>query len=244
MNLIDLLIIIFLLFGLLKGLRKGLLNSLVGLCGTVIGLFVALNTYSYVVGWLDVRFQLTDKIAQYFEKRLVLSETVSQLKVGTLPYTEVNPSWDMLQLPEMLKLQLQSFSRNIGEQIGQTADFCLGDILYLFLAGIVLKILAIIFIWVLVDKGLSLISHLITRLTEDTFLGSLNKLGGLCIGILIRGLVLTVIIGLISPFFNIAQHTEPSFLSAVLKTTGEAFLVPWFTLAFSVLTGKLFSFWL
>jgi uncharacterized membrane protein required for colicin V production len=244
MNLIDLLIIIFLLFGLLKGLKKGLLNSLVGLCSTLLGLFVAFKTHSYVAGWLDARFQLLAKIAQYFEKRLVLSETVSQLKVETLSLAETNTSWDMLALPEKLKLQLLDFSQKIGEQFGQTGDACLGDILYLFLAEIILKILVIILIWVLVDKGLLLISHLITKLTEDTFLGSLNKLGGVCIGLLIRALVLTIIIGLISPLFNIAQHTEPSFLSAVLKTTSEAFLVPWFASAFSLLTGKMLLFWL
>lgn len=244
MNLIDLLIIIFLLFGLWKGFRKGLLNSLVGLCSTLLGLFVAWQTHACVAGWLDNGFQLTTKLARYFEQRLVLSETVSQLNVGTLSLPATNTSGATLQLSARLKLQLVEFAEKMGEQIGLGADVYLGDILYLFLAKLVLQILVIILIWFLVDKGLLLIAQLITKLTENTFLGSLNKIGGVCIGLLSRVFVLTIIIGLSSPFFNLAQYTEPSFLSSVLQTTSEAFLVPWFTSAFSFLTGKLFSFWL
>lgn len=243
MNLIDLLLIISLLLGLIKGFRKGLLNSLVGLFSCLIGFFVALKSYFYLVKWLEVKFQLTVKLAQYFEKRLVLSETVSQLEIGTLPIADVSTSIDGLPLPEMLRMQLFDFMQKIGEQISQNAEACLGDVLYLFLAEFVLKILVIILIWFVVDKGLMFFSRFLTKLTENTFIGALNKVGGVCIGLLIRVLILTIVIGLISPLFSLVQHTEPSFLSAVLKTMGEARLVPYFTALFSLLTGEMLPFW-
>ena len=56
MNLIDLLLIVF-CYRDSGGYRKGLLNSLVGLCSSIIGLF-AIKTYSYVVAWLEAKYQL------------------------------------------------------------------------------------------------------------------------------------------------------------------------------------------
>lgn len=227
MNFIDVLLIIFLLLGSIKGFKKGFLNSLVGLFSSLIGLFVAIKTHLYLAGWLETKFQLTAGLAQYFEKRLALSQAVSQLKIETLP--------------EKLELSLGEFAQRTGEQM---ADVCLGDILYLFLAEIVLKVVVIILIWFIVAKGLRLCSHLITKLTENTFLGFINKVGGICTGLLIRVLTLTIIIGLSSPLLKIAPHTEPSFLSAVLQIISEARLVPCFTSAFSLLTGNLLSLWL
>lgn len=244
MNLIDLLLIIFLLLGVIKGFKKGFLNSLVDLVSSLIGLFVAIKTHLYLARWLETKFQLTATFAQYFEKRLALSQAVSQLKVGTLPSSDVSTYEDILQLPEKLKFLLWDFAQKIGEQIGEMGDACLGDVLYLFLAEILLKVLVLILIWFVVAQGLRLFSRLLTKLTENTFLGSLNKLGGVCTGLLIRVLTLTIIIGLSSPLFNIAQHTEPSFLSAVLRIINEAYLVPYFASGFSLLMGNLLSLWL
>ncbi|MDD4665217.1 MAG: CvpA family protein [Clostridia bacterium] len=243
MNLIDLLLIIFLFLGLLKGFKKGLLNSLVGLLSCLVGLFVAIKASPYVAVWLETKFQLTAKVAQYFEKRLALSEAVSQLKIGSLPLADVNALGDSLSsLPEQLRTQLLDFAQKIGEQMGQAAEANLGDVLYLFLAEIVVKIVVIILIWFIIDKGLCFCACFLTKLTENTFLGFLNKCGGVCIGLLIRVLTLTIVIGLSSPLFNLARHTEPSFLSTVLQTISEAQLVPYFTALFSLLTGRLLFF--
>ncbi|NLO76255.1 MAG: CvpA family protein [Clostridia bacterium] len=244
MNLIDLLLIVFLLLGIIKGYRKGLLNSLVGLCSSIIGLFVAIKTYSYVVAWLEAKYQFTSKLSQYFAERLTFSETVGESTLGSLPLSEASPAWGGLPLPEILKTQLLEISQGLGEKFGQAAVTNIGDVLYLFLAEKVLNLLAIILIWFVVNKGLCLLSNFFTSLTKDTFLGSLNRIGGICIGLLIRVLILTIIIGLCNPLFNVAPHAEPSFFSAVLITISEAQLVPCFTTLFSILTGQILTLWL
>lgn len=243
MNIIDLLLIVFVLLGIIKGYKKGLLNSLVGLCSSIIGLIVAINTHAYFVSWLEAQYQLTSKLSLYFQERLAISEAVSQLKLETLAHIDTSTAWEGLYLPDLLMKQLLDFSENGGGSMTPTAVVNVGDVLYVFLAQIVLKLLAIMIIWFLVNKGLCLLAHFFTNLTEDTFIGVLNKLGGVGVGFLIRVLVLTIIMGLCSPFFNIAQHTEPSFLSAVLKTISEAQLVPYFTSLFTVLTGQILLLW-
>jgi len=243
MNLIDLLLLVFLLLGLFKGYRKGLLNSLVGLFSSIIGLIVALSTHVYFLSWLDGKYQLTAKLSQYFAKHLIISDSMSQLEVSSLPFSDTGAAWQNLHLPEKLKTELTAFAESIGESMGQMGAANLGDILYLFLAEIVLKILLIIVIWFVVNKGLCLLSHFVTNLFADTFIASLNKLGGLCIGALIRVLILTIIIGLGSPILNVAQHAEPSFLSAVLKSISEAQLVPYFVSLFSLLSEQIWLFW-
>jgi len=245
LNLIDLLLIVFLLLGIIKGYKKGLLNSLVGLCSSILGLFIAIKTHSYFVEWLEAKYQYASKLSHYFEQRLALSEAVSELPIGTAPLSESSTAaWESLQLPEVLKAQLLEFSQGMGEKFRQAAEASIGDVLYLFLANIVINLLAIILIWFVINKGLCLLSYFFTSLTKDTFLGSINRIGGVCIGLLIRVLILTIIIGLCSPLLNIAPHTEPSFLSAVLMTISEAQLIPSFTTLFSILTGQMLTLWL
>lgn len=244
MNLIDLLLIVFLLLGIIKGYKKGLLNSLVGLCSSILGLFIAIKTHAYLVAWLETKYQSVSKLSHYFAERLAISEAVSTLPIGTLPLSEPSSAWEGLLLPAILKAQLLEFSQGMGEKMRLAAEASIGDVLYLFLANIVMNFLAIILIWLVINKGLCLLAYFFTSLTKETFLGSLNRIGGVCIGLLIRILVLTIIIGLCSPLFNVAPHTEPSFLSAVLMTISEAQLVPYFTTLFSILTGQMLTLWM
>jgi len=243
-NLIDLLLIVFLLIGLIKGYKKGLLSSLVGLGSSILGLFIAIKTHSFLVEWLEAQYQSVSKLALYFGERLSLSEAVSEWQIGTLPLAEPSTAWESLQLPEILKAQLLEFSQGMSESFRLAAEASIGDVLYLFLANIVLNLLAIILIWFVINKGLCLMAYFFTSLTKDTFLGSINRIGGVCVGLLIRVLILTIIIGLSNPLFNVAPHTEPSFLSAVLMTISEARLIPCFTLLFSILTGQMLTLWM
>lgn len=244
MNWIDFIIFIFLLFGLWKGFRRGFLNTLVGFGSLLFAFFVAWQTHSFLAHWLDRRFGWTGKLTQYLTAHLPLTATVGNIEMESFASPETDNLLETPQITGRFKVQLLDFLQKIGEQIGWGPDTCLGDVFYLFLATLILKLVAIIIIWFLVHKGLLLISALLTRLLDDTFWGSCNQMGGLCLGLLIRLLVLTIIIGFASPLLPLAQHMEPSFFSQILQTAAQSFFVPQFAAVFPLLTGKIFLLWI
>lgn len=239
MNLVDLLILFFLIMGAVNGFKKGFLNSIIGLFSTVLGLIVAIKYYSYLTQWAEAKFQVVTKLGHFFTGYVNLPQSVGQLQLGTKALSDISSLFDNLNLSEGVKSQLLETIANLGDKLALTATTNVGEVLGIFLAETIIKLIAIIIIWQLVARIAIFLSRFITNFTQGTILGTVNRLGGLFSGVLLTMLSLTIFFGLISPFLEIVQQMEQSSLAALAKTISESHFVPHFTTAFSFWSKKL-----
>ncbi|MDD2401943.1 MAG: CvpA family protein [Clostridia bacterium] len=242
MNIVDLIIIVLLLLGAIFGYRKGFLNSVIGLLSSIVGLFVALKYNTYLTNWFDKSIHLSEIIGNFFKEHLSIPISASLQGVNILSVPDLSVYMDKAHLPENIKSQLSVYIQELGNGLVVPSELNMGDVLYMFLAGIVVKVIAIIIIWLVLAKLMVMISHLITRISDGTILGFLNRLGGLVAETFIVALILVVIFGFINPIFYVAGMTEPSFFAAMTNTIGEASLVPYFVSVFAFLSNKLVMF--
>lgn len=243
MNLVDLVILFLLALGALNGFKKGFLNSLIGLIGTALGLFAAIKFYPYLTNWVEAKYQVVEKMGNFFAVKFTLPQSVSQLKIGTNGLPDFSSVIDKLNLSADLKNQLLEAFSTISEKLASTANHSAGDVLGVFLAETIVKFAAIFVIWQVVAVTAIFLANFITNLTQGTILGTLNRLGGLFAGAVVTMITLTIVFGFMNPFLELSQHTEQSSLTALAKTVGESSLVPHLTSAFSFWSKKLLAFW-
>lgn len=244
MNLVDLLILIFLLVGAINGLKKGFLNSCVGLLSSIIGLFAAIKYYSSLAEWLNAKFLFLEQFEQFFTEHFILPTQISQINVGTLSLPDISTYLDKLSLPANLKIQLLEFILNLCDKFALAAGTTLGEVINLFLAEIVFKALLILVIWFVVNKVALVFSRLLTNVIQGTLLGAVNKGGGLVTEVMIVALMMIIVFGLMGPLLELARFSEPSFPVAVAKTISEAKLVQFFMVIYSMMMGELIVPWL
>lgn len=233
MNLVDLVILFLLAMGALNGFKKGLLNSLIGLLSTVLGLFVATKFYPYLADWVEAKYKVVEKMGTFFAEKFTLPQGVSQLKIGTNGVPDFSMLIDKLNLSPDLKNQLLEAFSTISDKLASTANSNAGDVLGVCLAETIVKFAAIFVIWQVVTVIAIFLANFITNLTQGTFLGTLNRLGGLSFGALVTMITITIVFGLMNPFLELAQHTEQSSITALAKTISESSLVPYLTSTFS-----------
>lgn len=224
MNGVDLLIVIFLLFGLRKGYRRGFLNSVVGLVSVFFGLLVAWQVHFRVADYLEQQWHLLTKIAAKLAQYFVFTET--QFSVNEQQF------WDYLGV----------LVQKVGGPVSEAALDVGSEFFYLWLAQLIFYGMVFVLLWFLVSQGLVLLSCFITRLMEETIWGSLNQIGGLCLGLLSRLLILCVLCGLLKPFLQMASFAQTAFLSLILEKMSTSFFVPGLVLLYSYSVAKILAF--
>lgn len=243
MNIIDLLVIGFLLLGVYRGYAKGLFGSLAGLFANVLGIIAAAKTYPQVGNWLKDRFSLDTILEQYFHDHLVLPRAAAQLKLPSITLPDWSGFLERSSIPDALKPML-NYLQGLRTGIDTLSGINLGEIVQQYLASALVSILAFLLIWLLIANGIVLIAALYRKITKGTVLGGVDSLLGALTGGLAAALILTVLIGLLSPLLTVAEITESSFLTAVQKTAAEARSVPYFVQAFAFLTENFLSIWI
>ena len=239
MNLVDFLIILLLLLGVINGYRKGFFGTLVGIFSSICGLLAAYHYYPVLIQWADEKFGIVAILDGYFKEHLVLPQVVNQFKVDSLNLPRLNEVLNLVQLPPSLHAQLLSYIDKIQATLTLPTSLGLGEVIHQFLATIITNAIAFVLIWFIVDMLINLIATALTRLTNGTVLGGINHLGGMAMGFVLTIFTLTILIGLISPLFHLADVVESSVFSAVLNTISEAQTVPYFMELYTAVSGKL-----
>ncbi|MGC7871687.1 CvpA family protein [Desulfosporosinus sp. SYSU MS00001] len=214
MNLIDVLILGFILFGALSGYRKGLLTSIIYLLSYVIGFLVASWEYSAVLRWIEQYFPLR----QWLEP--IVYKTILPLVQSKASSLEQQILGNILgSLPEEWR---SVFSSNIsGQPMTQTIEK-VSQHLAETLTDRLLNLLA----FALVFYGIVLLVQLsMTILLKPLGIwgSALNRGGGLFIGALSSTIGLAVFAGLISPLLNVGF--SGSFAALLQTSTAFPYLV-------------------
>lgn len=244
MNFIDFIIIIFLLLGVYNGYTKGLAVSLAGLLGNVIGLICASKFYRDLGLWVNTEYSLSTKIQEFLQENLVLPQAVFQFNLDKTPLPDLIRQLDNVSLPETLRDNLTIYIKELQMSMNSISGIKLGEIVHQYLASALVSIMAFVLIWLLTANVIMLIASIYRSFTKSTIIGSLDRLGGALMGGFVSALIITILIGLISPLLTVSELAKPSLFSAVVKTMGSAKTVPYFINAFKFITENILSFWI
>ncbi len=239
MNIVDLLIFIFLLVGIINGYRKGFFASLVGIVGSLIGLVVAYHNYASLTQWVNKQYGVIEILGGYFNKHLVLPQTVSQFRLDNISLPNLAAYLEKVDLPDSFHAQILVYLEKLQATLALPVSTGLGDIIHQFLATIIVNGIAFILIWFVVNMLINFIALTLTRLAKGTLLGGINHVGGMALGLVLTVLTLTILIGLISPLINLADLAEPSLFSVVLNSFSESKSVPYFVDLFAIVSEKI-----
>lgn len=240
MNIVDLIIVVFILLGAAGGYSKGFVASLVGLFSRIIGLIAAFSYYPLAAKWLDAEFGLKEYISEFLQAQLQLPQPVAEFRLGKLPLLDASNYLDSISMPEPLKTQLLVYLDRL-EGITSPLQFSLGEIINQYLASALISGLAFLLIWFGVDLLLRILAKLFSGAIKNTAFGFFDRLAGLVMGAALTALVLTVCIGLITPVLQLADISKPTVFSAVMKTMGESWLVPGFSSCYDFLFSQFMS---
>lgn len=213
MNLVDVLILGFVLLGALHGYQRGLITSIVGLLSNVVGFLVATKEYMTALRWAEQYFPLKSWVESIIYRVLLPSvqakaDAIQQQALGSI-LGAMPAEWRSI----FQNLSGSNLSGTI-EQVthtlaGRLAENILGLIAFgcvFYIVVVIIHIAAAIFLHPLGGWG-----------------GSLNRGGGLIFGGLSTLISLSVLVGLISPFLKLG--VGGSFNSLIQNSYFSPYLV-------------------
>ncbi|HOV80139.1 MAG TPA: CvpA family protein [Bacillota bacterium] len=176
MNWLDWLIVVILAFFALQGLRCGLVAGIAKLAGTLAGILVAYSYYGQLAEYFSTQWNLDEKL-------LPLAGSLLKFwlpsKNATPPLTYGKPAAEFAAL----------------NQPGQ-----LGDYLAQIFASGILEAISFLLLLFFTAWAVNLAGRVFTKIADFSFLGPLNRLGGLFFGLAEGLIVVMIVITLMAPF--------------------------------------------
>ena len=227
MNLIDILILGFVLLGALRGYQKGLISSIVNFMSSIVGFFVASWKYMIALHWVEQYFPLQKWLEPVIYRAILPSvqSKASSLQhqalgniLGALP-----PEWRSLfenlsgaQMPQAIEQVTHRLAGMVTERILSLIAF--GCVFY-----IVVIIIQLLFSILLRPFG--------------GWDGSLNRGGGLAFGGLSALIGMAVMAGLFSPLLQLG--VGGGFSALIQSSSFYPYLVEIFRVLDQVLAAQL-----
>lgn len=241
-NLIDFAIVILLIIGAINGYRKGFIASLVGFLGSIVALFLSIKFYRPFAGVLNEKFSILAGIHGFLAKHLPLPLEVSTAPVNQRGIEVLAVSINKMMLPEFIKDQVIEQAHNLAQTVGQLGLSTIGDLLTFIIATTLLNGLALLILWFLIDKSILLMAKILSKSLDNTFLGGINRFGGLLVNTALNVIAMMVIIGIFTFFLEVTSQANSSMLVAIAKTVNQSVLVPYFKQGYVVILSKVISF--
>lgn len=222
MNLLDAIITIILAVGAWRGYRRGLIITVGGFLGFLGGI------------WLAGRYYLA--LSQYLGEKLGLKEVFARVLIpfcadvptstpgSGLPLSPSDPGFT--GYPQSFWEPWLGLKAGIG-----------GATLAHLLAGALVKLIAFFLLWGIVSYLIWWLAIVLTRVARLFFLGGVNRLGGLGLGLITRALGLVVFIGMLSPvILSLAASLSPDLQwgQVLTKIWNTSLLVPYFMKSWNV----------
>jgi Colicin V production protein. len=212
-NLVDVIILGFVLLGGLHGYQRGLLTSIVGFLSSIVGFLVAAKEYMPALRWAEQYFPLKEWIEPIIYRLLLPSvqakaDTIQQQALGSI-LGALPSEWRSI----FENLQGGNLSGTIEKVTHNLAGMLAENILGLIAFGCVFYIVVVI-----IHIIVSILLHPL-----GSWSGSINRGGGLIFGVLSTIIGLSVLIGLISPFLQIG--VGGSFNTLVQSSLFSPYLV-------------------
>lgn len=204
MNLLDALLLVYLVFGAWRGFRSGLLPAAGGFCGFLAGIWFAGHYYVPLAHYIGDGLGLKNFFAQGFSA-FFQGVPCTSSEIGAMPGAEAGspaPLWEPW-------LGLQT---GVGNEV-------LGQLM----AGAVVKFLAFLVIWLVVWKLLAFFSFWLSKIVHLLPLGSFDRLAGAGLELFLRSGVLVVLAGFVNPLL---QGIPSGVLQTIINIWETSMLVP------------------
>lgn len=227
MNLIDIIILGFILLGALHGYRKGLISSIIDLLISIVGFLVASWKYMAVLSWVEQYFPLQQWLEPVIYRAILPSV---QSKASSLQHQALGNILGALP-PEWRSL----FENLSGVQIPQALEQ-VSHRLAGMVAESILSLIAFVCVYLIVVFIIQLLFSIFLR-PFGSWSGSLNRGGGLMLGGLSALIVMAVIAGLLSPLLQLG--VAGSFNALVQSSTFYPYLVEIFRVLDQVFAAQL-----
>ncbi|WP_028308979.1 CvpA family protein [Desulfitibacter alkalitolerans] len=211
MNLFDVVVGFIVIWGSYKGFKNGLIKSLGGILGWIASIIVALSFNRPLADYLDKRF---DIVATFGE---VIPLPNFSFEAENISKAIVNAGVQEMALPDFLK---KSLIENIDQLLigGNYFDVSLSELIAYGLAGMLLKGVSFLILFsatgILIKIGVDLLSGVFAV----TPLGPINKLSGAALGFVMNVVIVTVIIGLLSPVV-ILSAAQNGTIAAIIHSS-------------------------
>jgi len=241
-NFIDFAIIILLALGALNGFRNGFIGSLVGFVGSIAALLLSIKFYRPFAVLLNEKFGILSVVHGFLSKNLPLPLEVSSAPISQSGIDVLAMNISKMALPEFIKIQVIEQAQSLSLTAGQLGLTTVGEMLTFIVATTLLNGLALLLLWFIVDKILSLVAKILSRSLDNTFLGGINRFAGLLVGAALNALGLMVVIGILTLFLEVTSQAQTSILVAIAKTVNQSVLVPYFKQGYEVILSKVISF--
>lgn len=215
MNLFDIILIILLLWGAYKGFRRGFIGSLGGILSWIISLTVALSYNRTFAEYLDKQYGLSVNLGQWIAKIMPLPNL--SFKADTVNLAIASAGVQEMALPDFLKKILLDHIEQILETT-QAIPVSLSEIIGMGLAGMFIKGLSFLILFILTGLLVKFIIHLLNNFFGLTFLGPINRLFGMFLGLIINGLIITLVLGILSPMI-FTSGQGGSTVSAIIHSS-------------------------
>lgn len=206
LNIIDILILGFLILGALQGYRKGLISGLVNVLGSLIGFYIAVKEYLNVLEWLDLQTPLR----QWLEPivyRFLLPSVESQAQITQQQTLDRILSMIPQELRGLIGSgtvpDLQSYTQNVVNTIAQNMTTVLTDNLMRIFAFFATYLVVIVILQVITSIVLGPLGF---------FSGTINHWGGFFFGAVGSLVGISILIGLIAPILPVFGQSEPLIL--------------------------------
>ncbi|MFZ7102957.1 MAG: CvpA family protein [Peptococcaceae bacterium] len=240
-NFVDFAIIILLLLGALNGYRKGFIGSLVGFIGSIAALLLSVKFYKPFAGLLNEKFGILSGIHGFLTNNIPLPVEVSTVPINEWGLEALMLKVNSMFLPDFIKNQIIEQIRSYAQIAGQLGLTNAGELLTYIVAITLLNGLALILLWFIIDKAFIIIAGIFSKSLDKTFLGGVNRVGGLVVGISLNILGLMVFFGVFSLFLEVTSQAQSSMLVAIAKTVNQSALVPYFKEGYSIVLSKVIN---
>jgi len=240
-NFIDYAIIILLLLGALNGFRKGFIGSIVGFLGSIAALLLSVKFYKSFAGLLNEKYGILSSIYGFLAEHMPLPLEVSTAPLNATGINLLILKLNSMTLPEFIKTQVANQAQDLFQSASQLGLSTIGEVLTYIVATTLLNGLAFIILCFLLTNLLHLVARILSKSLDNTFLGGINRFGGLVVGAGLNGLGLMVFIGIFTLFLEVAGQADSSMLVAIGNTANQSVLVPYFKQGYGILLSKAIS---
>lgn len=240
-NFIDFTLIILLALGALNGYRKGFIGSIVGLLGSIIALFLSIKFYRPMADLLNSKFAILEGTHSFLVKHLPFPLEVSTAPLNAIGLDLLILKVKSMALPEFIQEQIIQEGQKIVSSALDLGITTIGEVLTYIVATTLLNGLALVILWFILTNLIYLAARVLGKSLDNTFLGSINRLAGLFLGLVLNALGLMVFFGIFTLFLEITDQANSSMLVTIGKTVNQSVLVPYFKEGSTFLLSKLIS---
>lgn len=215
MNLFDVVVGFIVIWGSYKGFKNGLIKSLGGILGWIASIVVAVSFNRSLADYLDKQFDIVATFGEVIIKVIPLPNF--SFEVDSISKAIVNAGVQEMALPDFLK---KSLIENIDQLLagGNYFNVSLSELIAYGLAGMLLKGVSFLILFAATGMIIKMGVDLLSRAFAVTPLGPINKLSGAALGFVMNVVIVTVIIGLLSPVV-ILSAAQNGTIAAIIHSS-------------------------